>query len=59
MAYVGQVEDSEEEDVAEEGGCLDDDLLRCRVGCSPGNRSSFFTFGGGRFLGHPGGSRNS
>ncbi len=56
---MGQVEDSEEEDVAEEGGCLDDDLLRCRVGCSPGNRSSFFTFGGGRFLGHPGGSRNS
>ncbi len=45
MAYVGQVEDSEMEDVVEEGGCLDDDLLGCRVGCSPGNRSSFHAWG--------------
>ncbi len=37
MAYVGQVEDSEEEDVVEEGGCVDDDLLGCEVDCSPGN----------------------
>ncbi len=36
MAYVGQVEDSEE-DVVEEGGCVDDDLLGCEVGRSPGN----------------------
>ncbi len=30
-------EDSEEEDVVEEGGCLDDDLLGCEVGRSPWN----------------------
>ncbi len=56
---MGQAEDSEEEDAVEEGGCLDDDLLGCRVGCSPGERVERFTRGGWRFLGHPGGSRNS
>ncbi len=34
---MGQVEGSEEEYVVEEGGCVDDDLLGCEVGCSPGN----------------------
>ncbi len=34
---MGKVEGSEEEDIVEEGGCLDDGLLGCRVGCSPGN----------------------
>ncbi len=37
FGYVGQVEDSEEEDVVKEGGCVDDDLLGCEVGCSPRN----------------------
>ncbi len=46
---MGQVEDSEEEDVVEEGGCLDDDLLGCEVGCYPGNRSSFSRLGAGDF----------
>ncbi len=46
---MGQVEDSEEEDVVEEGGCLDDDLLGCEVGCSPGKRSSFSRLGAGDF----------
>ncbi len=32
-----RVEESEEEDVVEEGGWVDDDLLGCEVGCSPGN----------------------
>ncbi len=31
MAYVGEVEDSEEEEVVEEGGCVDDDLLGCCI----------------------------
>ncbi len=47
---------SEEEDVVEEGGCLDDDLLGCEVGCSPGKRSSFSRLGAGDF-GDPRGGR--
>ncbi len=46
---MGQVEDSEEEDVVEEGGWVDDDLLGCRVGSSPGNRSSFSRLAAGDF----------
>ncbi len=46
---MGQVDGSEENDVVEEGGCLDDDLLGCKVGCSPGNRPSFSRLVAGDF----------
>ncbi len=53
MAHVG-VEDSEEEDVVEEGGWVDDDLLGCRVGCSPGTGGAFHAWRL-EILGAPGG----
>ncbi len=33
MAYAGQVEDSEEEDVVDEGAGVDDQLLACNERC--------------------------